>query len=323
MKPTLQQAVQDYSALHQVTQEERSSKYATLAKQFYDLATDFYEFGWGESFHFAPRLKKQSFRDSILTYERRVGRALMCRPGMHLLDLGCGVGGPMRTMAREFDVFVTGININDYQISRGRQHNRTQGLDGSCRLVRADFAHLPLQKNSYDGAYEFQATCHAPDRHKVYAEVFRVLKPGALFVGDEWCLTPRYDDSNPEHRRIKKGIEIGNGLPDVETISGVLNALTTVGFELVEHADLAPTGSPESPWHLPLSETWSAAGLQRTRLGRQITRQSLRMLEHARLVPAGSAAVSDILNTAADSLVQGGLTGIFTPLYFFQARKPA
>ena len=79
----------------------------------------------------------------------------------------------------------------------------------------------------------------------------------------------------------------------------------------------------ETPWYRPLSASWSAAGIQRTRPGRRLTRQVLRVLEAARLAPEGSAAVSDILNTAADALVQGGETGIFTPLYFFHARKPA
>ena len=32
---------------------------------FYNLVTDFYEYGWGQSFHFAPRRKNESFRESI------------------------------------------------------------------------------------------------------------------------------------------------------------------------------------------------------------------------------------------------------------------
>jgi sterol 24-C-methyltransferase len=42
------------------------------------------------------------------------------------------------------------------------------------------------------------------------AEIFRVLKPGQLFGGYEWCLTDKYDPSNPQHRQIKK---VGSSLP--------------------------------------------------------------------------------------------------------------
>ena len=42
-----------------------------------------------------------------------------------------------------------------------------------------------------------------------------------------------------------------------------------------------------------------------------------------RLFPEGSRAVSTLLNAAADALVEGGRSGIFTPMFFFLARKPS
>lgn len=41
----------------QASAEERKNNYTTVVNKYYDLATDFYEFGWGSSFHFAPRHK--------------------------------------------------------------------------------------------------------------------------------------------------------------------------------------------------------------------------------------------------------------------------
>jgi hypothetical protein len=48
----------------------------------------------------------------------------------------------------------------------------------------------------------------------------------------------------------------------------------------------------------------------------------VRLLEAVRLAPAGSLAVSAILNGAADSLVEAGEVGLVTPLYLFVARVP-
>lgn len=45
--------------------EARKNNYTTMVNHFYDLATDFYEFGWGHSFHFATRHKWESFESSI------------------------------------------------------------------------------------------------------------------------------------------------------------------------------------------------------------------------------------------------------------------
>jgi hypothetical protein len=48
---------------------------------------------------------------------------------------------------------------------------------------------------------------------QVYGEVFRVLKPGALFASYEWVATKDFDGANPEHVRIIDEINYGNGLP--------------------------------------------------------------------------------------------------------------
>jgi len=53
-----------------------------------------------------------------------------------------------------------------------------------------------------------------------------------------------------------------------------------------------------------------------------VTHALVSVLEAARLAPRGTVATSSILNLAADSLVEGGLAGIFTPLFFFCARVP-
>lgn len=47
----------------------------------------------------------------------------------------------------------------------------------------------------------------------VYAEVFRVLKPGSYFVSYEWVATHKFDPSNKDHVRIIDEINFGNGLP--------------------------------------------------------------------------------------------------------------
>lgn len=44
----------------------------------------------------------------------------------------------------------------------------------------------------------------------VYSQIYRVLKPGQVFACYEWCLTPKYDKNDANHRLIKKKIEEGN-----------------------------------------------------------------------------------------------------------------
>jgi sterol 24-C-methyltransferase len=320
-------AVDAYTSLHDEERggdvEARKRDYETLINRYYDLVTDFYEFGWGQSFHFAPRRKGESFAASILRHEIFLACSLGLRPGMRVIDLGCGVGGPMRNIASHSGATVIGINNNDYQITRGRHYNAKLRLEDRCSFLKGDFMKLPLEAGSIDAAYTIEAACHAPDKQALFSEVRRVLAPGALFAGYDWCLTERYDPKSAEHRRIKKGIEEGDALPDITSIRQTEDALRGAGFDLVDGRDVAFDSDAELPWYLPLTgRELSLRSLPRTPAGRAITNAACRVLERLRLAPEGTSRVSDFLNVAADALVAGGQTGIFTPMYFFLARNP-
>jgi 24-methylenesterol C-methyltransferase len=99
------------------------SKVVQLVDVFYSLVTDIYEWGWGQSFHFSPGLPGKDIRASEAAHEARIAAVLGLKPGMKCLDCGCGVGGPMRTIAATSGAHVTGITINEYQVNRAKYHN--------------------------------------------------------------------------------------------------------------------------------------------------------------------------------------------------------
>ena len=311
-----------YRELHEGSLQGRRDSYAELVNQYYDLVTDFYEFGWGTSFHFATRRHGESMKVAIARHEHYLCDALGLREGMSAVDIGCGVGGPMREIARRSGATVVGINNNAYQVERGWKHTRNARLSEQCTFVKADFMQLPHRDAAFDAAYTIEASCHAPDRVALFREISRVLKPGASFAGYEWCLTNRFDLENQRHLKIKKDIEEGNGLPDIAFTWQVDAWLVEAGFELVTAQDLAPE-SPV-PWYESLTgRDLSVRSLPRTPLGRKLTNGATRLMEKLHLAPPGTTEVSDFLNAGADALVAGGESQIFTPMYFFSARKPA
>ncbi len=98
--------------------DRSKDKVTKLVDTFYSMVTDFYEYGWGQSFHFSPRLPGKNWVASEAAHEARVAVELGLRPGMNCLDCGCGVGGPMRTIAAVSGAHITGITINQYQVGR-------------------------------------------------------------------------------------------------------------------------------------------------------------------------------------------------------------
>lgn len=114
------------------------TKTTELVNTFYNLVTDIYEWGWGQSFHFSPLLPGKTPAASEAAHESRLAALLRLKPGLRCLDVGCGVGGPMRTIASTSGAKVTGITINDYQVERATYHNRKV----HCRLFDPTLAPL-------------------------------------------------------------------------------------------------------------------------------------------------------------------------------------
>lgn len=320
-------AVADYHGFYDQSAgadaQRRKRHYSTLVNHYYDLVTDFYEFGWGQSFHFAPRQRGESFEASLIRYERFLSDRLELGPGMTALDVGCGVGGPMREIARHSGAHIVGVNNNAYQISRAQKHNRQSRLEQQCSLIKADFMRMPLPANHFDAVYAIEATPHAPDKTALFRELHRVMKPGAGFAGYEWCLTRCYDADNPDHRRLRRGLEEGTSLPDLAFEHEVVEALLNAGFEIFEYRDVAHESAPQTPWYRALQgRDLSLKSLPRTPIGRAVTSRTTRVLETLRIAPQGTTEVSRFLNQAADVLVEAGETGIFTPMFYFHAQKP-
>ena len=319
-----------------ITEEEsiavRTERYAAMINHFYNLVTDFYEWGWGQSFHFGPRFHDESFVESIKRAEYHLCSRLGMKPGMIALDVGCGVGGPMRNMCVFSGSQIEGITINEYQVKVGNKYNVSHGLDSLCKLNRGDFQELPWPENHFDVAYAIEATCHSPNRTQTFAGVARVLKPGGLFASYEWIMTPKYDKTNKDHIRIKEGIEVGNGLPTLTSGAHVLDCMTRAGFESLPgsiglfdsyDANRGVHAKNELPWYETLNGKMSISGFRMTHMGRMITHSMVWTLELLRLAPEGTTKVSQLLNDTAIDLCDGGKLEIFTPSFFFIGRKKA
>ena len=319
--------IDGYNDLHNKEEaDDRNDQYADLVDSYYDLATEFYEWGWGACFHFADRRGRETFAQSLLRHEYYLASRLALKAGDCVLDCGCGIGGPARNIARFTRAQVTGITINQFQVDRGNALCKQEGVSHLAKLVQGDFMNLPFKDNSFDGVYAIEATCHAPDRAKCYGEILRVLKPGATFACYEWCLTDAYDGSE-RHKKLKKDIEVGDGLPDLVHTSVCTKALADAGFDIVEARDCALDGLLDGgdPWHTPLTPSWNPLSWPRFQFNPVmffLMPRILTFLELIKLVPAGTSKTQVMLQAGGVGCADGGVTGAFTPMWLMVARKP-
>jgi sterol 24-C-methyltransferase len=314
------------------TGDELTDQYVTNA--YYDLATDFYEYGWGRSFHFSTRYSGESFRHATQRHEHHLASKLGLAPGSKVLDLGMGVGGPLREIAMFSGAHITGVTINAYQVHRATQLTKTElgskVAEQCCRFIQGDFSDLrePLPHNgTFDAVYYIESACHLEDRVRTYSEAYRLLKPGGRLFSYEWVLTDRYNSEDPSHVEARKAIEHGNGLPRILHKVEVLESLRTAGFEILEEDDLQDTAEElyadrNLPWYSSLQAGWSFEGFLHTAAGRAFTHSLTVATEFLGLAPAGTVSTASMLEDGAHGLVKGGETKSFTPMYAVLARKP-
>jgi sterol 24-C-methyltransferase len=189
---------------------------------------------------------------------------------------------------------------------------------------------MSFPSNTFDAVYAIEATVHAPALVGVYSQIFRVLKPGGVFGVYEWLMTDAYVDSNPHHRKIRLGIEQGNGISNMVKISEGLQAIKDAGFGLELHEDLAEREDAR-PWYYPLDgdlRMVQSVGdfltiARMTKIGRLVMHNLVGGLEKIGIAPKGTKKTADSLGEAADCLVAGGKEKLFTPMYLMIARKPA
>ena len=183
-------------------------------KEFYDLGGEFMVFAWGESLHFAPLSPQESVEDSKTRHQRLMIAKLELREGMRVVDIGCGIGGPMRRVVRDAGVRVVGVNSNEIQMDKAKSLNAEAGLGHMVDYLACSFMDMSaIADDTFDRGYAIESTCHAPDKAGAFAEIYRVLKPEALFWGQEMCMTDKFDPNDNRHRAIKQDLMRGIALP--------------------------------------------------------------------------------------------------------------
>ncbi|MGE5168797.1 MAG: class I SAM-dependent methyltransferase [Rudaea sp.] len=102
--------------------------------------------------------------------------------GQRILDIGCGLGGPARYIAKRFQCHVTGIDITPSFVRAGNRLSALVRMESRVTIEHGDGERLPYSDAAFDGAYSQHVTMNVGNRDAFFAEAFRVLKPGAFFA---------------------------------------------------------------------------------------------------------------------------------------------
>ena len=107
------------------------------------------------------------------------------RTGMRVLDVGGGLGGPARTLAREFGCHVTVLEPVESYLRAGRALTERLGLGEQVKHEFGDALELPFAESTFDAVWTQNAGMNITDKEQLYAGFHKVLRGGGILAFQE------------------------------------------------------------------------------------------------------------------------------------------
>ncbi|MCD8488842.1 MAG: methyltransferase domain-containing protein [Desertifilum sp.] len=209
---------------------------ADSVAQSYDEWTDdgILEFYWGDHIHlghYGSPPQRRDFRvaKSDFVHEMvRWGGLDQLPAGTTVLDVGCGIGGSSRILAKDYGFAVTGITISPQQVKRAQELTPE---DLNAQFQVDDAMAMSFPDASFDVVWSIEAGPHMPDKAIFAQELIRVLKPGGILVVADW--NQRDDRQKPLNfweRLVMKQLLDQWSHPAFASIEGFAELLAATGL---------------------------------------------------------------------------------------------
>lgn len=198
----------------------------SAVKQYYSEWTDRYIKSFGDTF--------QANRPSDLkSYFEYLLKSIDIQNGFHVIDAGCGVGGPLFGLAQFVEAKFTGLNISPEQLEIANKRLSEEGVN-NVSFVECDFHKLgkEVMPETVDRVYFLESLVHSSDTKRVINEVHKVLKPyGKIYIKD---LFERVAVSKEDKAKILNSVKINNELFKlfIQPKEKLLWELREAGFKL-------------------------------------------------------------------------------------------
>lgn len=244
-------------------------------------------------------------------FEKKMMQDIKIKKNYQVLDIGCGRGRIACHVADSTGAFVQGINIDNTQIDSAKAYAKAVNLDNKTNFIPLNYNNpLPFSDEYFDAVYQVQAFTYAEDVDKLFAEIYRVMKPGARFSWIDWVILDDYSQYNEVHQKALAGTKA--------VIGGVLTQLPSFWFHVMRKAgfNIIKNEIPSiDQVQYPLIESEARYF---TIFGKIIS-----FLVKIRLVPKHLELLFDRLNKHGDDFIFADKNRLCTTTYHIILEKPA
>lgn len=153
-------------------------------------------------------------------------------PKSRVADFCAGLGGPARYLAQRYGADVTGIELTPARVKGAAELTRLVGLQNKVRVIEGNVMQVPVPETSVDAVVSQEAFLHVPDKARVLAEAFRILKPGGRLAFTDWIAHRPLSAADAE--LMWQGMAV-TGLYDLKTYAALIEK---AGFTVIAAEDL-------------------------------------------------------------------------------------
>jgi len=234
---------------------------------FYDRSSKLWEEVWGEHMHhgyYVPANRtdhKQAQVDLIDEVLKWAGvEESGSRRPTKVVDVGCGIGGSSRHIARKYGATANGVTLSPYQAMRGNQLAQQQGLADRASFQVADALDMPFPSSSFDLVWSLESGEHMPDKKRFVDELFRVSMPNGRIIIVTWChrdLSPNETSLTKKELNLLNKINRAYYLPEWCSVGDYVKILEEKGATDVKTED----------WSWVIAPFWKAVIVSSLRPG--------------------------------------------------------
>lgn len=213
--------------------------------QHYDVVSPYYRALWGDHIHHGYWIHgdepKEKAQLQLIDY---LAQLTGVKPGLEILDIGCGFGGTSLYLTKHYNAAVTGITISPVQVKMAIEDAARKQLHANFLLMDADA--MEFQKQ-FDILWSVESISHYECLERFFASAAKLLKPGGHFVITDWF---RKENLTPaQSRRFIEPIEHGM-MVNLHIMDDYARFLTSNGLQVV-HREILNKNTAKS-WDIGL-----------------------------------------------------------------------
>uniref|UniRef100_A0A0E0K420 Methyltransferase type 11 domain-containing protein n=1 Tax=Oryza punctata TaxID=4537 RepID=A0A0E0K420_ORYPU len=235
----------------------------------YDESSGVWESIWGEHMHhgYYDAGEAASMSDHRRAQIRMIEESLAFaavpddaeKKPKSVVDVGCGIGGSSRYLAKKYGAQCYGITLSPVQAERGNALAAEQGLSDKVSFQVGDALEQPFPDGQFDLVWSMESGEHMPDKQKFVSELARVAAPGARIIIVTWChrnLEPSEESLKPDELNLLKRICDAYYLPDWCSPSDYVKIAESLFLEDIRTADWSENVAPFWPAVIKSALTW-------------------------------------------------------------------